>query len=161
MSGEILLRGPMLCQGYTDTDSNRDGFNADGFFRTGDVGRLRPDGHLVITGRVKDLIIRKGENISPVEVESILQRHAKVHAVAVVGLPDRQRGERVCAVVELRTRAEPMSFDEMQAHCRAAGLANQKIPEQLEIVDVLPRNANMKVTKSVLREKFAAPGRAR
>jgi acyl-CoA synthetase (AMP-forming)/AMP-acid ligase II len=155
VDGEIRVRGPMLCHGYTDPALTAEAFDEDGFFRTGDLGRLRPDGHVVLTGRSKDLIIRKGENISAREVEDLLQSHASVGAVAVIGLPDAERGERVCAVVETRPGAAPLDFAAMQAHCRAAGLMKQKIPEQLEIVDALPRNATLKILKHTLRERFA------
>jgi acyl-CoA synthetase (AMP-forming)/AMP-acid ligase II len=75
--------------------------------------------------------------------------------VAVIGLPDPERGERVCAVVETRPGAAPLDFAGMQAHCRAAGLMVQKIPEQLEVVEALPRNATLKILKHVLRERFS------
>jgi acyl-CoA synthetase (AMP-forming)/AMP-acid ligase II len=155
VDGEVRVRGPMLCRGYTDPAATGEAFDADGFFCTGDLGELRPDGHLVLTGRKKELIIRKGENISPREIEDLLQEHPSVGAVAVIGLPDEERGERVCAVVETRPGAAPLDFPAMQAHCRAAGLMTQKIPEQLEVVDALPRNATLKILKHVLRERFA------
>jgi acyl-CoA synthetase (AMP-forming)/AMP-acid ligase II len=154
VDGEIRVRGPMLCHGYTDPALTREAFDADGFFRTGDLGHVRADGHLVLTGRSKELIIRKGENLSPREIEDLLQTHPSVAAVAVIGLPDAERGERVCAVVETRPGAEPLGFAAMQAHCRAAGLMMQKIPEQLEIVDALPRNATLKILKHELRARF-------
>ncbi|MGH7288992.1 MAG: class I adenylate-forming enzyme family protein, partial [Myxococcota bacterium] len=154
VGGEIRVRGPMLCLGYIDPAPSAEVFDADGFFRTGDLGHVRADGHLVLTGRSKELIIRKGENISPREIEDLLQTHPSVFAVAVIGLPDAERGERVCAVVELRAGAEPLSFREMQAHCRKAGLMAQKIPEQLELVEALPRNATLKILKHELRARF-------
>lgn len=155
VEGEIRVRGPMLFKGYTDPALTATAFDLDGYFRTGDLGVLRDDGHLVVTGRIKDVIIRKGENIGAQEIETVLYEHPKVAAVAVVGLPDRERGERVCAVVELVDRADPLTFLEMQEHCRSAGLSQYKWPEQLEIVDALPRNATMKVLKYELRERFA------
>ena len=102
VTGEVRVRGPMVAKGYTDPELSAASFGADGFFTTGDRGYLRDDGHLVLTGRSKEMIIRKGENISPREIEDLLQTHPKVAAVAVIGLPDRDRGERVCAVVETR-----------------------------------------------------------
>jgi cyclohexanecarboxylate-CoA ligase len=153
--GDLEVLGPMVTKGYTDPELTRAAFREDGWFRTGDRGVLRADGHLVITGRTKDLIIRKGENISPREVEDVLMAHPKVAAAAVIGLPDAERGERVCAVVEPRPGAEALTFQEMQACCREAGLMTQKIPEQLEIVEALPRNATMKILKRELRERFA------
>jgi acyl-CoA synthetase (AMP-forming)/AMP-acid ligase II len=150
VTGEVRVSGPMLAKGYLDPDQTKAAFGPDGFFTTGDRGYLRDDGHLVLTGRTKELIIRKGENISPREIEDLLQTHPKVAAVAVIGLPDRERGERVCAVVETAAGQEPLAFAEMQEFCREAGLMTQKIPEQLEVVDALPRNATFKILKHEL-----------
>jgi cyclohexanecarboxylate-CoA ligase len=154
VAGQIWVRGPMVCKGYLDAAATREAFDDDGFFSTGDVGIWREDGRVAIVGRTKDIIIRKGENISPREVEDVIQEHPAVAAVAVIGLPDAERGERVCAVIEVVGGERALSFPEIQQHCRAAGLATQKLPEQLEIVDTLPRNATMKVLKHALRERF-------
>jgi cyclohexanecarboxylate-CoA ligase len=154
VDGEVQLRGPMLCKGYTDPALTAEAFDAEGRFRTGDLGHVRPDGHVTLTGRLKDVIIRKGENVSAKEVEDVLYTHAKVGDVAVIGLADRDRGERVCAVVETAPGEEPLTFAEMVEHCRQAGLMTQKIPEQLEVVDVLPRNATLKILKHVLRDRY-------
>ena len=154
--GEIRVKGPMVFRGYTDPALDADAFDDDGYFRTGDLGRLRPDGYLTITGRLKDVIVRKGENVSAKEIEDVLYAHPKVKDVAVVGLPDTERGERVCAVVEMEADQEPLSFDEMVSHCRAAGLMNQKIPEQLEVRPDLPRAATGKIIKVKLREEYAS-----
>ena len=102
--GEIQVRGAAVCHGYTDPSLDADAFTADGWFRTGDRGHLRPDGHVEVTGRTKDLIIRKGEKIAPLELETLLIQHPAVAEVAVVGLPDDERGERVCAVLVTRGR---------------------------------------------------------
>jgi acyl-CoA synthetase (AMP-forming)/AMP-acid ligase II len=155
--GEVRVRGPVVCAGYTDADATKEAFDDEGWFRTGDVGVLRADGHLRLTGRLKDIIIRKGENISAREVEEVLFSHPKVADVAVVGLPDAERGERVCAVVETADGADQvLTFAEMTAWCREAGLMTQKIPEQLEVVDRLPRNETLnKVLKYKLREQFS------
>jgi acyl-CoA synthetase (AMP-forming)/AMP-acid ligase II len=150
VTGEVRVGGPMLAKGYMDPEQTKAAFGADGFFTTGDRGYLRDDGHIVLTGRTKELIIRKGENISPREIEDLLQTHPKVAAVAVIGLPDRDRGERVCAVVETPAGQEPLTFAEMQQFCRDHQLMTQKIPEQLEVVDVLPRNATFKILKHEL-----------
>jgi cyclohexanecarboxylate-CoA ligase len=156
VDGEVRVRGPMVCAGYTDPALTADAFDDAGFFRTGDLGHLRDDGHIVLTGRLKDLIIRKGENISAREIEDVLYALPNVAGVAVIGLPDPERGERVCAVVEPVAGLAPPTFDEVVAACRAAGLMTQKIPEQLEIVDALPRNQTLnKVLKHVLRDQFA------
>ena len=156
-----MVRGPMVAKGYLDPKLSAAAFRADGFFKTGDRGHLRPDGHLKLTGRSKDMIIRKGENISPGEIEDVLMTHPRVAAVAVVGLPDPARGERVCAVVEMRPGMAPLSFEELQSLCKTAGLMTQKIPEQLEVVDALPRNPTLKILKHELVARFKnAPARS-
>ena len=108
---------------------------------------------MTIVGRKKDVIIRKGENISAKEVEDVLFSHPKVGDVAVIGLPDAVSGERCCAVVAPKD-GEGFGFGEMVEHCKEVGLMNQKIPEQLEIVDELPRNPVGKVLKQQLRETY-------
>jgi len=153
--GEVRVRGPVVCLGYTDPAATAAAYDEQGWFRTGDLGVLRPDGHLRLTGRLKDVIIRKGENISAREVEEVLLTHPSVGDVAVVGLPDAERGELVCAVVETAKGAQPLSHPEMTQWCADAGLMRQKIPERLEIVDQLPRNDTLnKVLKYKLREAF-------
>ncbi|WP_411141572.1 class I adenylate-forming enzyme family protein [Streptomyces sp. x-80] len=152
-SGEILLRGPAVCRGYL---GEPDPFDADGFLSTGDLGHLTDTGHLVVTGRLKDIIIRKGENISAQEIEGLLHRHPDVADAAVIGLPDRERGERVCAVVEQPPGAGELTLASIAAHLRAQGLAPHKLPEQLEVLPALPRGATLrKVLKQELRERFA------
>jgi acyl-CoA synthetase (AMP-forming)/AMP-acid ligase II len=154
--GEVRVKGPMVFRGYTSAEATAEAFDEDGWFRTGDVGHLRADGHLVLTGRLKDIIIRKGENIAAKEIEDLLYAHPKVADVAVIGLPDRERGERVCAVVETAEGQEPLGFDEMVAYLGDAQLARFKTPEQLEVVDALPRNNTLgKVLKYKLREAYA------
>ncbi len=152
--GEIRLRGPRLCLGYVDARLDAEAFDGDGFFRTGDLGRLDADGYLVVTGRLKDVIIRKGENLSAKEVEDHLAAHPKVRDVAVVGLADAERGERACAVVVGADPADPPTLAELGAFLLARGLASQKLPEQLELVPELPRNAAGKVLKRVLSERY-------
>ncbi|HZP30645.1 MAG TPA: AMP-binding protein [Acidimicrobiia bacterium] len=154
--GEMRLRGPMVLRGYTDPDLNKEAFDEDGFFRTGDLGYVREDGHVVLTGRLKDVIVRKGENISAKEIEDLLYTHPKVEDVAVIGLPDPERGERVCAVVQGVAGAEPLTFAEMVQYCRDAKLMTQKIPEQLVVRPDLPRAATGKIVKTKLREEYAA-----
>jgi acyl-CoA synthetase (AMP-forming)/AMP-acid ligase II len=154
--GEVRVWGTMLFKGYSDPTLDADAFDEKGRYRTGDLGSLRPDGRLNITGRLKDVIIRKGENISAKDVEDALYAHPKVRDVAVVGLPDRERGERVCAVVEIVDADDPLTFDEMVEWCAAQGLMRQKAPEQLVVMDAMPRNQTLnKVLKYKLRESLA------
>ncbi|MBM7172078.1 AMP-binding protein [Streptomyces sp. G44] len=154
--GEIRLRGEAVCQGYLDPAQNATAFDTDGFLITGDLGHLTPGGHLVLTGRAKDVIIRKGENISAKEIEDLLHRHPAVGDAAVVGLPDPERGELVCAVVEQRPGTPVLTLDAVTAYLRGEGLATYKLPERLEVVEALPRNETLrKVLKYRLRERFS------
>ena len=116
---------------------------------------MRDDGHLALTGRLKDVIVRKGENISAKEIEDLLYTHPHVLEVAVIGLPDPERGERVCAVVQLAEGTEELELDEVVAFCREAGLMTQKIPEQLEIRTEWPRAGTGKIVKKSLRDQYA------
>jgi cyclohexanecarboxylate-CoA ligase len=158
--GELQVRGPQVCGGYLDSTLDADAFTDDGWFRTGDLGVVDERGYVRITGRLKDIIIRKGENISAKEIEDLLFAHPAVADVAVVGLPDDASGERACAVV-VCAPGSSLSFDELVEHCRAGRLSAHKIPEQLEIVEALPRNPSGKVLKRDLRQTYAdtAPNR--
>ncbi|WP_369235296.1 class I adenylate-forming enzyme family protein [Streptomyces sp. R21] len=154
--GEVRLRGEAVCQGYLDPAQSAEAFDEEGFLRTGDLGHLTGSGHLVLTGRLKDVIIRKGENISAKEIEDLLHGHPGVGDVAVVGLPDAERGERVCAVVEQPPGAEELTLEAMTSYLRSEGLSVHKLPEQLELVDALPRNETLrKVLKYRLRDRFS------
>jgi cyclohexanecarboxylate-CoA ligase len=153
--GEVTVRGPMVFHGYTDPDLTAEAFTSEGFFRTGDLGVLRADGHLSLTGRLKDVIVRKGENISAKEIEDLLYTHPKVAEVAVVGLPDPERGELVCAVVQLAEGVDGMDLAEVVQFCRQAGLMTQKIPERIEIRTEWPRAGTGKIVKKSLRQEYA------
>ncbi|MFI9584569.1 class I adenylate-forming enzyme family protein [Streptomyces sp. NPDC052236] len=159
VDGEVRLRGEAVCQGYLDPDQTAAAFDSEGFFLTGDLGHVTESGHLVLTGRIKDVIIRKGENISAKEIEDLLHGHPGVADVAVIGLPDAERGERVCAVVETPASsggAEELTLDAVTAYLREQGLSVHKLPEQLELVDALPRNETLrKVLKYKLRERYS------
>ncbi|MFJ6510633.1 class I adenylate-forming enzyme family protein [Streptomyces sp. NPDC091406] len=153
--GEVRLRGEAVCRGYLDAAASAGAFDAEGFLITGDLGRLQESGHLTLTGRLKDIIIRKGENISAKEIEDLLHTHPGVGDAAVIGLPDPERGERVCAVVEQPPGAPSLTLAGLSAHLRGAGLSVHKVPEQLELLDALPRNETLrKVLKYKLRERF-------
>ncbi len=153
--GEVRVRAPQVCLGYWDESLDAAAFDGDGFFRTGDLGRLDAEGYLTITGRLKDVIIRKGENISAKEVEDLLYTHPSVDDVAVVGLPDPDSGERACAIVVLADAVSGFTLDDAVTHLVDAGLMRQKLPEQLEIVEALPRNPTGKILKHELRKRFA------
>jgi acyl-CoA synthetase (AMP-forming)/AMP-acid ligase II len=155
--GEIVVRGPQVMRGYVDAALDADAFTADGFLRTGDLGRFDEHGAVVITGRVKDVIIRKGENVSAKEVEDVVFGHPGVTDVAVVGVPDAERGEMVVAFVVPADPANPPALNDVFEHCERAGLMRQKIPERIVVVDALPRNPSGKVLKHELRATIA-PG---
>jgi acyl-CoA synthetase (AMP-forming)/AMP-acid ligase II len=152
-TGEIRVRGPQVCGGYLDPSLDAEAFDAEGFFRTGDLGSIDESGYLTISGRQKDVIIRNGENISAKEIEDVLYDHPAIAEVAVVGLSDPRTGERCCAVVVPRD-GQSLDLASIVAFCRAAGLAAQKLPEQLELAKALPRNASGKILKYELQSRL-------
>lgn len=154
--GEIFSRGPDLCLGYTDDALTAKHFDADGWYRTGDIGVLDDDGYLTITDRTADLIIRGGENISALEVEEVLLGLPDVIEAIVVAAPDARLGERVAAVLRVRDGGTMPTLDEVRAHFEAGGVARQKWPEELHQADDFPRTASGKVQKYVIRQEIAA-----
>jgi acyl-CoA synthetase (AMP-forming)/AMP-acid ligase II len=152
--GEIRARGPQMLIGYVHPEDEATVFDDEGYYRTGDLGRWADGDYLVVSGRSKDIIIRKGENISPKEVEDILIEHPDIAEVAIVGLPDAERGERACAAI---VAAKPPGPDlaQLRAFLKAAGIAAYKIPEQLVVLEALPRNDAGKVLKHALRALLA------
>jgi acyl-CoA synthetase (AMP-forming)/AMP-acid ligase II len=156
--GELRLSGPQQFVGYLDASLDADAHDEHGALRTGDLGVVEPTGHVRITGRIKDIIIRNAENLSALEIEHALAQHDAVGDVAVIGVPDARTGERACAVIVLTPGAPAPTLAQLGEHCRALGLANQKIPERLEVVDALPRNTLGKVLKRDLRTAFTSSG---
>jgi acyl-CoA synthetase (AMP-forming)/AMP-acid ligase II len=152
--GEILSRGPDLCLGYTDPALTAAAFDAAGWYHTGDIGVLDEQGFLTITDRVKDIIIRGGENVSAAEVEGALAARPSVAEVAVVAAPDARLGERACAVVRLRPGAAPLTLADLTAHLADVGLARPKWPADLRLVDDFPRTASGKIRKVELRARL-------
>jgi cyclohexanecarboxylate-CoA ligase len=151
--GELLMRGPVSFSGYwQQEDVYRASLTEDGYFRTGDLARLDADGYLVITGRIKDLIIRGGVNISPIDTEAALISHPKVAAVAVVGLPDERLGERICAVVQ--SIGEAPTLEELTSWAGAQGLQRRLWPEAVRTVDAMPTTASGKARKHVLKQRI-------
>jgi acyl-CoA synthetase (AMP-forming)/AMP-acid ligase II len=152
--GEVRVRGPHLFRGYLDPELEAAAFDDRGYFRTGDLGRMDAAGYLTITGRLKDIIIRKGENVSAKEVEDHLYEHPAIADVAVIGLPDEARGERVCAVAVPHPTQPRPDLPALSAFLRDRGLALQKVPEQLEWLPELPRNPSGKVLKRSLQDRL-------
>lgn len=149
--GEVVIQGPDQFVGYRDPVLNVGAFTDDGWYRTGDLGRLDEDGRLTITDRIKDVIIRGGETISPGQIEDVLQAHPAIAEAAAIAAPDSRYGEVVAAVVVLTPGAE-LNLALLQSHFAASGLARQKTPERLAIVASLPRTALGKVRKAELRK---------
>lgn len=152
--GEILARGPSLFRGYTSAEANRESFDEEGYFRTGDLGTVTADGLLTITGRKKDIIIRGGENLSAKEIEDALHEHPAVREAAVIAMPHQRLGEGVCAYLIAKGSSRPDQA-ELSRYFLDRGLARQKIPERVEYVDKLPKTASGKVQKHILREMIA------
>jgi acyl-CoA synthetase (AMP-forming)/AMP-acid ligase II len=150
--GEILLRGPQSMLGYLRPDENAAAFDAEGFFRTGDLGRFVEGAWIEISGRWKDIIIRAGENLSPKEIEDALTDHPAVASVAIVAKPSPRTGEAACAFVVPKPGAAPALAD-FAAFLIDRGFAKQKLPEHLVLVDSLPMTAAGKVQKHILREQ--------
>ncbi|MGA9490401.1 MAG: AMP-binding protein [Mycobacterium sp.] len=145
-AGEIHTRGPQMLVGYLHPEDEDGSFDAQGYFRTGDLARWIDDDYLVVTGRAKDVIIRNGENIAPKEIEDILIGHPGVAEIAIVGLPDARTGERACAVVVPTGQSQP-DVASLRGFLQAQGVAIFKAPEQVVIWQALPRNDAGKVLK--------------
>jgi acyl-CoA synthetase (AMP-forming)/AMP-acid ligase II len=148
--GEIRARGPQMLLGYLHTEDEAAVFDDEGYYRTGDVGRWVDREFLVVSGRTKDIIIRKGENISPKEVEDCLVEHPNIAEVAIVGLPDEERGERACAAIVAKHAPGP-DVAELRAFLTMLGVASFKIPEQVVALHSLPKNDAGKVLKHEIR----------
>lgn len=154
VDGEIAVRGPGLFSSYTSEAETETAFDADGYFYTGDVGVVGEQGSLTITGRKKDIIIRGGYNISAKEIEDALQEHPMVREVAVVGKPEPRLGETICAVVILASPTDHPTVDDFARHLASKGLARQKYPQDILLVDDFPRTPAGKVKKFVLRQQL-------
>ncbi len=148
--GEVWGRGPSCASGYFgDPEATRQAWTEDGWFKMGDLGRFDPDGNLLIAGRKKEMIIRGGQNVYPVEVENLLIEHPQVADVAVVGMPDSVLGERSCAYVVPAPGWKPVLAD-LVSFLQGQGIASYKMPERLETIDSLPLVAEQKVDRKAL-----------
>jgi long-chain acyl-CoA synthetase len=150
--GEVRMKGPNVMHGYWNLpEETARAFDEHGFFRTGDMGRLDADGHLSITGRIKEMLIIAGENVFPREIEEVLQREPGVKAAAVVGMQDPVRGEVPLAFVEMH---EGAAFDQtrLQHHCRTV-LPPYKVPREIRRRDELPRNPTGKIIRRQLGDE--------
>ncbi len=151
--GEIMFRGNITMKGYLkNAKATEDSFSG-GWFHTGDLAVVNPDGYIKIKDRSKDIIISGGENISSIEIEDVLYRHPAVLAVAVVAKPDPKWGEVPCAFVEIKTGVD-VSEAELIDHCRQT-LAGFKVPKEI-IFDVIPKTSTGKIQKFELRKKIGS-----
>ncbi|WP_340589034.1 AMP-binding protein [Erythrobacter alti] len=154
-ASEIRARGPQMLAGYLHPEDEESAFDEQGFYRTGDQGELTASGHLVVTGRIKDLIIRNGENIAPKEVEDLLLGHPDITEIAIVGIPDQRTGEKACAVIVPRDGATP-DVASLGAYMAGFGVARFKYPELVDLRGNLPKNDAGKVLKHILREELSS-----
>lgn len=158
--GEIIARGPQMLVGYTHPEDADSAIDADGYFHMGDLGRIVDDDFIVVTGRKKDIIIRAGENISPKEVEDVLAGHPAIAEIAIVAMPNPRTGEMACAFI-IPTAGKIVTLPQIADFLVSAGIAKQKIPEHIELIDEFPRTAIGKIRKDLLRERARIIAEAR
>jgi cyclohexanecarboxylate-CoA ligase len=152
-AGQLLARGPEVCVGYVDRAQTAEAFTADGWFRTGDLATIGADGSVDIVGRLKDVIIRGGENISAAEIEAVLEAHPDIRHAVAVGQPDSLMGERVVAFVEA---SSAFDLETCREWFTTRGVARFKTPERVVVVESLPLLASGKPDRAVLRARAAA-----
>lgn len=150
--GELVISGPGVIKGYWRRPEVTGQAMFEGWFRTGDLVTVDPEGYLYVVGRKKEMIITGGENVYPTEVEQVICQHPEIKEVAVIGVPDVRWGESVKAVAVLKDTARPLTLEALRSFCEGK-LANYKIPKILELMTVLPRNPMGKLMKSALRDK--------
>ncbi len=153
--GEILVKGPALMLGYGEEQQTRAAINDQGYFATGDIGHITPEGAIVITDRKKDIIIRGGENISAREIEDVLHSHEMISEAAVVAMPHERLGEGVCVFLVTKN-STVLTLQQLQVFLEHSGLAKQKWPQRVELSHELEKTASGKVRKDVLRKKVNA-----
>ncbi|WP_435604410.1 AMP-binding protein [Streptomyces sp. bgisy130] len=153
--GELRTRGYSVMLGYwAEPERTAEVIDPARWMHTGDLAVMNDDGYVRIVGRIKDMIIRGGENVYPREIEEFLYSHPKIADVQVVGVPDEKYGEEIAACVILRDPEDPLTLDELAAYCRSH-LAHYKVPRRLEILDAFPMTVSGKVRKIELRERLA------
>ena len=151
VAADLCTRGYSVMHGYWDDEAGtREAIDAQGWMHTGDLATMDADGFVNIVGRIKDMVIRGGENIYPREIEEFLYRHLKVQDVQVVGLPDKKYGEELCAWIILRPD-EALSEDELRAFCKGQ-IAHYKVPRYIRFVTSLPMTVTGKIQKFKIRD---------
>jgi fatty-acyl-CoA synthase len=149
--GELCTRGYSVMLGYWEQpDKTAEAVDSEGWMHTGDLAVMREDGYCGIVGRIKDMVIRGGENVYPREIEEFLYRHPDIEDVQVIGVPDEKYGEEICAWIRMRAGATPLDVDAVRAFCDGR-LAHYKIPRYVMIVDEFPMTVTGKVRKVEMR----------
>ena len=155
-TGEFCTRGYSVMLGYWDDETKTaEAIDADGWMHTGDLAVMREDGYCVVVGRIKDMVIRGGENIYPREIEEFLFTHPDIAEAQVVGVPDEKYGEELCAWIRMRPGAEPLDVDAVRAFCQGK-LAHYKMPRYVLLVEEFPMTVTGKIRKIDMREQSIA-----
>jgi len=150
--GELITKGPNIFNGYFKSEEeNKDVFTEDGFFRTGDLAKISESGIITITGRIKETILRGGETLSAIGIERLISSHPAVADVAVIGMPDKALGERICAYVQLKEGTK-LSLEELVVYLKNIGASVLQLPERLELIDSIPLTKVGKADKKALKE---------
>jgi fatty-acyl-CoA synthase len=154
-TGEFCTRGYSVMLGYwDDPGKTAEAIDADGWMHTGDLAEMREDGYANIVGRIKDMVIRGGENIYPREIEEFLYTHPDIEDAQVIGVPDQQYGEELCAWVKMRAGATPLDVEALRAFATGK-LAHYKIPRYVMVVEEFPMTVTGKIRKIAMREESA------
>jgi fatty-acyl-CoA synthase len=154
-TGEFCTRGYSVMLGYWDApEITAESIDVDGWMHTGDLAVMREDGYCNIVGRIKDMVIRGGENVYPREVEEFLYTHPDVEDVQVIGVPDERYGEELCAWIRMREGRPPLNAESVRAFCEGR-LAHYKIPRYIMVVDEFPMTVTGKIRKVQMREEAA------
>jgi fatty-acyl-CoA synthase len=152
-AGELLTRGYLVMPGYwNDEEKTREAIDAAGWMHTGDLATIDAEGYCNIVGRIKDMVIRGGENVYPREIEEFLYRHPKIQDVQVIGIPDPRYGEELCAWIRLRD-GEAASSEEIRSFCQGQ-IAHYKIPRYVKFVDGFPMTVTGKIQKFLMRQQM-------
>ena len=150
-AGELLTRGYLVMLGYwDDEEKTREAIDPAGWMHTGDLATIDDEGYCNIVGRIKDMVIRGGENVYPREIEEFLYRHPKIQDVQVIGVPDARYGEELCAWVRLRD-GESATVEEIRAFCQGQ-IAHYKVPRYVKFVDGFPMTVTGKIQKFLMRQ---------
>ena len=155
ISGELVTKGPTVFTGYFKSpEVNKDSFTNEGYFKTGDLAKIDENENITITGRIKDIILRGGESISATEIEVLINEHPDIDDVAVVGMPDKDLGERICAYIQVSSGSK-LEPEEIMSFLKNQGASLLQMPERIEFIDAIPLTKVGKADKKTLRLDIA------